>query len=68
MSLIFGVQVEDGDVGAVSFVLGRIVGKQLGPVWPGVVQDIMFTSYYQVGGPPAHPPLHDQSRFSGPPK
>ena len=40
MSLIFGVRVEDGDVGAVSFVLGRIVGNQLGPVWPGVVQDI----------------------------
>ena len=40
MSLIFGVQVEDGDVGPVSFALGRILGNQLGPVWPGVVQDI----------------------------
>ena len=40
MCLIFRVQVEVGDVGVVSFVLGRIVGNQPGPDWQEVVQDL----------------------------
>ena len=40
MSLIFGVDVEVGDVEAVTFVFGHIVGNQPGPDGQEVVQDL----------------------------